>query len=359
MRLTMLSRLGDVARLLRVLDIADIISFATRKFFRLIEILALPVLLLGTLALVITAASRAIAWSSMTHLVVNPKDRIQAETQIFITLGQILGGGFILTGLYFTGKSYILARRGQFGERLGVAIEGLGDDNLQRRVGSILSLGAMVGDERGNVRVITGVLCTFIRTATTNADYRREYSDAAPRADVQAAISVLVQMRRRISWRNWINIDLRESVLPNAKFDEGDLRYAFFQDCHLSNASFFRSRLSHANFSRANLTNSDFNQTDLRHTSFFQSISIKCKFRRSNIIGANLTRADLTECSFDGARVINSTFSQSTLDNSTFRGARFRGGDYHKVNPETLKAMGIVKLRNPWLSGEKLAKQLF
>jgi hypothetical protein len=71
-------------------------------------------------------------------------------------------------------------------------------------------------------------------------------------------------------------------------------------------------------------------------------------------VDANLTRADLTECSFDGARVINSTFSQSVLGNSTFRGTRFRGGDYHKVSPEMLKAMRIAPLCNPMASGEKL-----
>jgi hypothetical protein len=240
----MVSRLRDLARILRVLDIADIVSFTIKKFFKFIETLALPVLLLSTLSLVVIAISRAIAWGSMAHLVTNPKDRIQAESQIFITLGQILGGGFILTGLYFTSKSYVLARRGQFGERLGAAIEGLGDSNLQRRVGSILSLGAMIGDERGNVSVITNVLCSFVRTTTTADDYKAEYSNAEPRSDVQAAISVLARARRRTAWWSWVKIDLRKSMLAQANFDEGDFRHALFQDCTLAGSSFFRGRLA-------------------------------------------------------------------------------------------------------------------
>src|ERR1022692_3627811 len=93
----MLSRLRDLGRTLRILDILDITSFWAKRFLRLVEVLALPVLLLATLTLVVVAVTRALAWGSMTHLVTNPRDRIQAETQIFVTLGQILGGGFILT----------------------------------------------------------------------------------------------------------------------------------------------------------------------------------------------------------------------------------------------------------------------
>lgn len=339
----MLSRLQDFARVLRILDIIDVISFSARKLFRLIEMLALPALFLGALALVVITVARALAWSSMTHLIAIPKDRIETETQILISLGQILGGGFILTGLYFTGKSYVLARRGQFAERLGAAIEGLGGDSLQRRVGSILSLGAMVSDERGDMSVVINVLCSFIRTATTGDDYRTEFSNIPPRADIQAAISVLAQARRRMSWWKWVEIDLRGSVLSRANFDRGDFRRALFQDCLLTESSFFRSRLARANFSRAMLGGSNFNQTDLRRASFFRSASPASTFRRSNIVNANLTRANLAECSFDGARIINCTFGQSALERSSFRGSRVRGGDYHRVDPEIIEIMNIKR----------------
>src|SRR5690349_6479952 len=95
---------------------------------------------------------------------------------------------------------------------LGAAIEGLGDTNLQRRVSSIISLGAMIGDERQNVSAVTNVLCSFIRTETTTEAYYAEYSDAEPRADIQAALRVLAQVRRLTSWWNWVEIDLRKSV---------------------------------------------------------------------------------------------------------------------------------------------------
>jgi uncharacterized protein YjbI with pentapeptide repeats len=336
-----ISRLRDWGRILRISDIADVIAFSIRRLFRLIEILALPTLLLATLTLVIVAVSRALAWSSMTHLVTNPKDRIQSETQIFVTLGQILGGGFILTGLYFTGKSYVLARRGQFAERLGVAIEGLGDNALQRRLGSIISLGAMINDERGNVSVIATVLCSFIRTATKDTDYQAAYCNSEPRADVQAAISALAQARKRTAWWRWVEIDLRSSTLSHTNFDTGDFRRALFQDCVLEGSSFFRCRLARANFSRARIDKSNFNQADLRGSVFFQSTSTSSTFRRANFVKANLSRAKLADCAFDGARLIDCTFAQSDLEGSTFRGSHIRRGEYHKVDAKVIDAMNI------------------
>jgi hypothetical protein len=336
------SRLRDLARIARVQDAVDVVSLTVRKLFKLIESLALPVLALGTLALVFVAVSRAFAWGSMTPLITSPKDRVAAETQIFVTLAQILGGGFILTGLYFTGRSYILTRRGQFGERLGGAIEGLGDkSNLQRRVSSIISIGAMIGDDRQSVSVVTDVLCSFIRSETATDDYRTDYSDVEPRADIQAAVSLLGRIRRRTAWWYWVKLDLRKSFLLGADFGEGDFRRAQFQDCTLDKSSFFRARLIDANFSRATLGGSNFNQSDLRRTSFFRSNSQNCTFRRSNMVSANLTRAILLECSFDGARIINSTFGQAQLAGSTFRKIHIRGGEYYKVDPEIKREMGV------------------
>jgi uncharacterized protein YjbI with pentapeptide repeats len=335
----MLSYLRDLMRMFRAQDVADIVTSAVKQFFRIIEGMALPILLLATLALVVVAASRALAWSTMTHLVTNPKDRIQAETQIFVTLGQILGGGFILTGLYFTSRSYILARRGQFAERLGSAIEGLGADNLQRRVGSIISLGAMIGAQRGDASVVTGVVCAFIRTATNTDEYRDEHSNSSPRADVQAALTVLSGARRRTIWWRWIEIDLRASVLSNADFSVGDFRRAMFQECLLAGTSFFRCRLSGADFAEATLDGSNFNQSDLRRASFFKSAASSSTFRRSNLVRANLTRADLRECGFGGSRIINSTFGQAKLEGASFRKSHVRGGDYHKVEATILAQM--------------------
>lgn len=68
----MLSYLRDLARTLRIQDAADVASSAAKQFFRAIERLALPLLLLATLGLVGAAVSRALAWSSMTHLVSDP-----------------------------------------------------------------------------------------------------------------------------------------------------------------------------------------------------------------------------------------------------------------------------------------------
>lgn len=201
----------------------------------------------------------------------------------------------------------------------------------------------MVGGEKDNASVVANVLCSFIRAATTTDKYRNEYSDSIPRADVQAAVSVLARARRRTIWWRWMEIDLRGSVLSHVDFEAGDFRGALFQDCILTKSSFFRCRLGGADFIRSRLEGSDFNQADLRRASLFMSLSPSSTFRRSNLVRTNLTRADLRRCSFRGARIIDCTFAQAELDDdkSAFEGAHVRGGEWHKVDSKILDLIGV------------------
>jgi uncharacterized protein YjbI with pentapeptide repeats len=274
----------------------------------------------------------------MMPLISSPKDRVAAETQAFVTLGQVLGGGFILTGLYFTAKSYALARRGQFAERLAAAIEGLADkDNLKRRVGSLLSLGAMTsGADSRDIRAIDELLCTFVRTETASDSYQDEHQEK-PREDVQTALNILARRGRRASLTSWAVLDLRGSFLCGADLSHGDLRRTRLTGAELRSCLFFRTRPSGADLARTNLNNSEFLQADLRQTSFFSAVGERCTFRRAWLKNANLTQSKLRQSSFDEARIINSTFGQADLDGSTFVGAVVRGGIYHMVPDEILQ----------------------
>jgi hypothetical protein len=278
----------------------------------------------------------------MMPLIATPKDRVAAENQSFVTLGQILGGGFILTGLYFTAKSYTLTRRGQFAERLAEAIEGLGaSDNLQRRVGSIYGLGALTaGADTRDKRAVEELLCAFVRSETLQKDYKAEY-ERKPRPDVQAALSVLSRISRRSSIFSWSSIDLRQSHLSGADLSRGDWRRARLEECEFSGCTFFRSRLAAASLQGAKASNCDFNQTDLRGASLFRADSAGSTFRRAWLRKANLTRATLTDCSFDGAWLIDCTFGQAELTGATFSGSHIRGGSFYKVPPEMLARMGL------------------
>jgi uncharacterized protein YjbI with pentapeptide repeats len=311
-------------------SVADWVRLSGRSVVTALEVAALPLLLLASLALVVVAGSRAFAWISMAPLVEVPKDRIAAENQMFITLAQVLGGGFVLTGLYFTARSYVLARRSQFAERLGVAIEGLGDDNLQRRVGSLYSLGAMASGEQRDARAITNLVCAFVRTTTTAEKYREAFS-AKPREDVQTAIDVLGEKGVRLTWTRWLSIDLSDAYLAGANFAHGDFRRAQLRGANLESCSFFRARLTDADLSGSQVGHANFNQADLKRTSLFRSRASDSTFRRARLLRTNATYAELRKAAFDGSWMIRSTFGQADMTDATFDGVRERKCEFYKV----------------------------
>ena len=64
-------------------------------------------------------------------------DRLKAENDIRTTLLQALAGATLLVGLYFTGRTFQLNREGQVTERFTRAIDQLGSDKLDVRLGGI------------------------------------------------------------------------------------------------------------------------------------------------------------------------------------------------------------------------------
>ena len=136
------------------------------RIVRLIELLVVPLLLIGSLILIGIVLFRSFTWTDMAGEVHAAKDRISAENEIFRTLAQIFGGAFVLAGLYFSAKSFAVARQSEVTERLSSALENLGSDSNARRVGGINSLAGLIFNPSADYDGIIRTLCDFIRTET-------------------------------------------------------------------------------------------------------------------------------------------------------------------------------------------------
>jgi hypothetical protein len=66
--------------------------------------------------------------------------RLKADNDVRATLLQALAGAFLLLGLYFSGRTLQLNRQGQITERFTRAIDQLGHQTLDVRLGSIYAL---------------------------------------------------------------------------------------------------------------------------------------------------------------------------------------------------------------------------
>src|SRR6476659_2465574 len=107
-----------------------------------------------------------------------------------------LGAGLVAIGaLWFTARNFTLSREGQVTDRYTKAIEQLGSDKLDVRIGAIFALERVARDSPKHHAAVMEVLAAFIREHSRHrwpqAEPGAEPPMRATRPDVQAAITVI------------------------------------------------------------------------------------------------------------------------------------------------------------------------
>jgi len=189
--------------------------------------------------------------------------RLKAENDVRGTLLQALAGAFLLLGLYFTARTLQLNREGQITERFTRAIDQLGNEALEVRLGGIYALERIAIDSERDRETIFEVLSTYIRE-----DSRRRIDPGVlPRSytDAEAAVRVLGR-RKHLSRDRALN--LRGAFLAGFDLSHADLRYADLRHANLEEADLVYADLTAANLQRANLEKAKLVYANVTHTDF-------------------------------------------------------------------------------------------
>jgi Pentapeptide repeats (8 copies) len=152
--------------------------------------------------------------------------RETARTQL-LTLG---AGIFVAGALWFTARNLFLSREGQVTDRYTKAIEQLGADKLDVRIGGIYALERVVRDSARDHPTVMEVLGAFVREHSpepwlppADDEEGAEATNTATRPDVQAAITVIGRRNPRHDGRP---VNLAGSNLTAADLHSADLRGA-------------------------------------------------------------------------------------------------------------------------------------
>jgi uncharacterized protein YjbI with pentapeptide repeats len=291
------------------------------------------------------------------------------------TLLQALAGLFLATGLYFTAQTPRLNREGQITERFTRAIDQLGDEKLDVRLGGIYALERIARTSSPDQGPIMEILTAYIREhaprpvpTKDNAEEAassddREFGEShGLSTDVQAVIAVL---GRRELGRKEHRLDLSWVELRRVRFgkgtDEGHFEKAIFwradlwradlEGASLTGASLIGTNLTEANlrwadFTGANLTGAnllgrtspgtDFTGADLTRAfltgtnlteAFLTGANLKwagltgANLAGANLAGANLTEALLTEADLTGANLTGANLTGADLTGANLKGA--------------------------------------
>jgi Pentapeptide repeats (8 copies) len=269
------------------------------------------------------------------------KDQHEALSKDRDALLKILAGTGAAVALTYTARKHTLDRaahtlseQGQVTDRYTKAIEQLGSENLDVRLGGLYALERIARDSPVDHPTVVEVLAAFIREHSTRGDqggtldadsggsarvvrmrhqlHRHQRPDqnappGPPATDVQAALTVLAR-RNPAHDRDPINLSraqlqgaylpgaqLRDADLSNAQLRGADLSYARLQGAYLVDAQLQDVVLLEAQLQDAVLLDAQLQDARLPHAQLQGANLIGAQLQGANLIGAQLQGTDLRE----------------------------------------------------------------
>ena len=289
-----------------------------------------------------------------------PKDYLELESAIRTGLAQAIGGTAILIGLFFTWrniraternletsqqatvKNLSLAQEGQITERFTKAIDQLGSDKLQVRLGGIYALERIARDSQADHWAVVEILTAFVRANSPAQPNVKSHAATELGTDIQAVLTVLTRRNLQHEKNSKQRIDLRRSNLQGAVLIgcqlerailwNADLSEANLRDSNLTSAGLKEARLESAALTLANLERATLGGANLENAACagarMEGTQLNGANLRSahlddvNLSGANLFQADLT-----GASLLNANLSGAILQDAILTGAHLKNAD--------------------------------
>jgi Pentapeptide repeats (8 copies) len=197
----------------------------------------------------------------------SPDARLQAASTFRTAVVAGLAGLAALGSLAMATRTYRLTQQGQITDRYTKAIDQLGSDRLETRLGGIYALERIAVDSERDHRTVVEVLGAFAREQSRQPTPPNK-SDAATVArvasDVEAAVTVLGRLPDRFDRFDTRWVDLSSVYLVGAVLWKADLRVTDLPGADLRKAALRKADLRKADLQGAVLWKADLRGADLR-----------------------------------------------------------------------------------------------
>jgi uncharacterized protein YjbI with pentapeptide repeats len=261
----------------------------------------------------------AISKLTPQELIQLQKDLITAENNARVTIAQIIGGIVVLLGLYATFRNVRVAEEGKLTERFSKAVELLGSEKLDVRLGGIYALERVARDSLKDHWTVMEVLTAFVREqsrkdhkqwlehlSASRPDADALIHDKKPPADIQAALTVIGRRKWTEQEKPHQRIDLRHSFLKRAYLSGANLRRAL-----LSNTDLTMTSLMSADLTEASLWGAKLNNAFLRETKLIKANLSEADLSNATLEYTKLREADLRKTKLTSAVLMNADLSAS------------------------------------------------
>lgn len=267
--------------------------------------------------------------------ITDPKDLAAAENNYRATLAQIFGGLALLLGLYFTWGNLVTAKEGQITERFTRAIEQLGNDKMEIRLGGIYALDRIAKKSKEDYWPIVKILTAYIKEKSPINEEQCE-GNKIP-TEIQVIFEVLFKHDNSLNLYNdnkdliyLQNVNLNGVNLPDA-----NLKMVRLNGASLKNASLGWANLENANLNKANLERAQIWGSNLGYV---------------NLIGANLENANLSGANLENASLVGVNLRWADLSRVNFKKASCKEADFTKANLQGADLTGAYFLTSDQLS---------
>ncbi|GAA2463616.1 pentapeptide repeat-containing protein [Streptomyces macrosporus] len=269
-----------------------------------------------------------------------PKDRLGAVNDVRTTLLQAVAGVAIFLGAYVTWRQVRVGqeglnatREGQVTDRFGLAVEQIGSDKPDVRIGGLYALWRVADHSKREREAVVSIMAAFLRThlrwpptepgapapdAPINSVPPLE--TRAPDAQVALTCLGVLCQGREPEWLNLISTDLRRA------------------DCdglHLQGVILDRACLEAASLFRVDLTRTSMAGAVLRHAELATSILRAARLVGADLRGARLVETDLEDADFTGADLREADLCRARAPRTSLRRADLRLADLRGADLST------------------------
>lgn len=276
----------------------------------------------------------------------------QLQNSVRAALLQLVAGMLVVAGAAATWRQVHVNRQGQITERFTRAIEQIGSDNVDIRMGALYALERISKNSPVDRHTVQFILAAFVRNhapwhvgapdgpqhPTPTVEERPWLQIVAP--DIQAAVGILA---RRLpgpdprgdfpdSAKLYLSrVDLRGIQLYRARsLVDTQLRYANLARSWLQGTQFDRSDLKSVDLRRSHLEETSFIDASLR-----QAYLNGANLREADLRGTDLRGADLRDANLDGARLEGAQADAATTWPAEFDGQRLRLAGVRLTQPNS------------------------
>ena len=282
------------------------------------------------------------------------KEYLELQNSYRATIVQSLAGAVLLLTIYLTwrrvaatGLQVEVAREEQITERFTRAIEQLGSEKLEVRLGGIYALERIARDSERDHWPIMEVLTAFVREdapvpwAQDKPEQKEGHERGSIRTDIQAILTVIGRRRVELdppqqsldlSWTNLSKADLFRADLSRADLSQADLSQADLSDAYvaranLSGAALVETFLSGAALVGANLSNAYLPGAHLSQARLSGADLSDASLRVADLSGARLSEAKVGGADLSHALLSEADLSKADLSRANLSKANLSGAD--------------------------------